>query len=63
MAEPIRISAEETQWKVTSGKALLVCAYDNDDKFGRMHLQDAISLRDFKSRLAALPKDQEIIFY
>ena len=63
MPEPIRISAEEAQRKVTSGKALLVCAYDNDDKFGRMHLQDATSLREFKSRLPDLPKDQEIIFY
>jgi hypothetical protein len=63
MIEPIRISAEETQRKVTSGKALLVCAYEDDGKFRGMNLQDAISLQEFKTRLPTLSKDQEIIFY
>ncbi len=63
MSEPIRIPAEETHTKVTSGEAILVCAYENEDKFRGMHLQDAISLQEFKTRLPALSKDQEIIFY
>ena len=63
MAEIIRTSPEETREKVSSGKALLVCAYDDDDKFSRLHLDGAISLRRFKLRQDALSKDQEIIFY
>ncbi len=63
MTEPIRISAEEARKKATSGEALLVCAYEDEDKFRKMHLQAAIPLRDFKSRLPALSKEQEIIFY
>jgi hypothetical protein len=63
MTEPTRIPAEETRRKVTSGKALLVCAYEDEDKYRRMRLQDAISLQEFKNRLPALSKDQEIIFY
>jgi hypothetical protein len=63
MAEPTRISAEEARNKVTSGKALLVCAYEDEEKFRKLHLQDAISLQEFKTRLPALSKEQEIIFY
>lgn len=63
MAEPVRISPEEVREKVTSGSALLVCGYDDEDKFRQNHLEGALSLSDFKSRLASLTKDQEIIFY
>jgi hypothetical protein len=63
MQEPIRISPQEARHKVTSGSALLVCAYGNKRKFEYYHLQDAISYPEFKSRLESLSKDQEIIFY
>jgi len=63
MTEPTRIPAEETQRKVTSGKALLVCAYEDEDKYRRMRLQGALSLQEFKNRIPALSKNQEIIFY
>ena len=63
MTEPIRIPAEETRKKVTSGEAILVCAYEDEGKFRKMHLQDAISLQNFKTRLPALSREQEIIFY
>ena len=45
------------------GKALLVCAYDSDEKFAKYHLEGAISLSDFKKRAGETPKEQEIIFY
>ncbi len=63
MTEPIRISAEEARKKVTSGEALLVCAYEDVEKFRKMHLESAISLQDFKARLPSLSRDQDIIFY
>jgi rhodanese-related sulfurtransferase len=63
MAEPTRVSPEEVRQKVTSGSALLVCAYDDDEKFKRVHLEDAISLEEFRSKLSTLSKDQEIVFY
>lgn len=63
MAEPDRISPEEAHQKVKAGKALLVCAYEDEAKFRKMQLQGAISLNEFKSRLPSLPKDQEIVFY
>ena len=63
MTEPERITPTETFEKVNAGATLLVCAYDNEDKFKALHLEGAMSLSELKSRLHALPKDQEIIFY
>ncbi len=63
MVELIRVSPQEVRDKVTAGSALLVCAYDDDEKFKRNQLEGAISLDEFKSKLSSLPRDQEIIFY
>jgi hypothetical protein len=63
MSEPIRITAEATRKKVQAHEALFVCAYDNEEKFSRMHLEGALSFSEFKDQAASLSKDQEIIFY
>ena len=63
MTEPVRISVEDARQKVTSGSALLVCAYDDDEKFKNNHLDGAISLSEFKDKLPSLSTQQEIIFY
>jgi hypothetical protein len=63
VAEPARISAEETRKRVLSGAALLVCAYDDDEKFKRNQLDGATSFKEFKMRSGSLAKGQEIIFY
>lgn len=63
MAEPIRISPEEARQRMTSGSALLVCAYEDEEKCNRLLLEDSVSLTAFKSNLRGVPKDREIIFY
>jgi hypothetical protein len=63
MMDPAHIGPEEAYTKLKAGTALLVCAYDSDEKFRAMPLEDAVSLSAFRSRLSSLPKDQEIIFY
>lgn len=63
MAQVIRITPEETRRKLQEGKALLVCAYDSEEQFMSLQLEEALSLPAFKAKLPALPKDQEIIFY
>jgi hypothetical protein len=63
MVEPKRISPEEVHPKLKNGKALLVCAYEDDVKFRKLQLQGAISLNEFRSKLPSLPKDQDIVFY
>ncbi len=61
--EPERISAPEVREKILNESALLVCAYDDDDKFKQFHLGDAISLKTFKSKTDEMEKNQEIFFY
>lgn len=63
MTEPERITAEEVYGKLKGGSMLLVCAYDDEDKFATVHLEGAISFSTFTSRLPSLSKDQEIVFY
>jgi hypothetical protein len=63
MAKAIRITPEETFQKLRVGKTLLVCAYDSEEQFRSLQLDGAISLSEFKAKLPALSKDQEIVFY
>ena len=63
MIEPIRILPEETRKKVLSGTAILVCAYEDEEKFKKMHLEGGISFNAFKSKIASLSREQEIVFY
>jgi hypothetical protein len=63
MAEPLRIAPEEVRKKVASGTTILVCAYDDENKFKQLHLEGAIPLSEFRSRLPFLNNDHEIIFY
>ena len=63
MSEPIRISPQEARQKVTAGQALLVCAYDDTEKFKANHLEGALSFSELRSRLSGLAKNQEMIFY
>jgi len=63
MSEPNRVTAEEVYDKLKSGKVLLVCAYEDEEKFRKLQLEGAISFNAFKSKLPSLSKDQEIVFY
>ena len=61
MADLARISVKQARDK--AHQALLVCAYENEAKHRIFNLDGSISLANFRSRLASLPKTQEIIFY
>lgn len=63
MAEITRATPAEVHQKLESGTVLLVCAYEGEEKFKNMHLEGAISLHEFESRLPSLRMDQEIVFY
>jgi hypothetical protein len=63
MSEVVRVTPEEIYPRVKSGECLLVCAYESDDTFRTMRLEGAVSLNEFKARVSALSKDQEIVFY
>lgn len=61
IADIQRISVKQARDK--AHQALLVCAYENEAKHRLFNLDGSISLANFRSRLASLPKTQEIIFY
>ncbi len=63
MTDIVRITPQEARESVEAGRALLVCAYDSDEKFRAMRLEGAIPFRELASRLPSLPRDQEIVFY
>lgn len=63
MVETPRVRPDEIRDRVQSGQALLVCAYDDDEKFKALHLEKALSLRQFKELQPSLRKDTELIFY
>lgn len=63
MSGPVQISANETREHVKAGSALLVCAYDSDEKYNNNRLEGAIALSTFKEKVTGLASDQELIFY
>ena len=63
MADVMRISPVDAKQQIEAGKALLVCAYQDDGKFQNNHLEGALSHSDFLGQLKNLPMDQEIVFY
>ncbi len=63
MDEVLRVAPQEVRESVASGRAILVCAYDDERAFGKSHLDGAIPLHELMTRLPLLPKDQEIVFY
>jgi hypothetical protein len=63
MAQVERIEVDDARRNVRSGKALLVCAYDDEEKCNQARLEGSITLADLRARLASVPKDREIIFY
>jgi len=63
MTVPVRVSASEVRIKSRSGEALLVCAYEDTDKFEANHLEGAIAWQTFDAMLPKITKGEEIIFY
>lgn len=61
--EAVRISPQDAYQQVTSGKALLICAYHNEQICGEIMLKGGISLQEFERKLPELKKDQPIIFF
>ncbi len=61
--EAVRISPQETYQQVSSGKTLLVCAYQSEQICKSIMLEGGISLQEFERKLPNLKKDQPIIFF
>lgn len=62
--EANRVSASWTRDHMKApSPALLVCAYDDEEKCRSMRLPDSLTLRELNDRLPSLSKDQELVFY
>lgn len=60
----LKITPHEARERIEAiPPALLVCAYDTDEKFRQNHLEGALPLEEFQARERSLRKDAEIIFY
>jgi hypothetical protein len=57
-----RISVADARQAVRAG-ALLVCAYDDDEKCAQHPIEGALTLSELERRAGALPKESEIVFY
>ena len=62
MPEPVRIPPEEAKAKIDRG-ALLVCAYEDEDRCRILRLEGSLTLGELRSRLPELSRDREIVFY
>lgn len=62
-SEVRRITPVEARRRMASGKAILVCGYESDEKFRNVHLEGAESLNRFREQLPQISREQEIIFY
>ena len=62
--DPIeRIPPEDAFEEVSSGEALLVCAYEDEEKCRALHIDDAVTARELERMFPLLPRDRELIFY
>ena len=57
-----RIGPQQAKREIASG-AMLVCAYDDDEKCRQLSLDGAIPFSQFKRLENSIPKDRDIIFY
>jgi bifunctional DNA-binding transcriptional regulator/antitoxin component of YhaV-PrlF toxin-antitoxin module len=58
-----RISAGDARRRVAEGRAVLVCAYEDEERCRRLKLERAHTLRELEAGMSTLSRDQEIVFY
>lgn len=57
------IDARDAFKHVQDDSALLICAYESDEKFHKLQLDGAISLSKFQAIAPTVAKDKELVFY
>ena len=59
----VRINVQDARRRVEGGQAVLVCAYDDEQKCRDAGVAGAISHKQFQAQLSSVPKSREIIFF
>lgn len=62
MTDIERVTPEQARTLVAKG-ALLVCAYEDEDKCNKLALPRAVSLAELRRRADTLPRDTPLILY
>ena len=57
------IDARDAFKHMQDDSALLICAYESDEKFHKLQLEGAIPLSEFQTIAPTLAKDKELVFY
>ena len=63
MTQAMRIDATQARRKALAGDAILVCAYDDENKCRDILLDGAMTLAQLEATVSERGKDDEIIFY
>jgi hypothetical protein len=63
MPDAPRIDVTAAHQKVGDGQALLICAYEDEERCHAIRLEGSILMRDLIEQLPWLPREQELIFY
>jgi hypothetical protein len=64
MTEAPRVSPQYVRNRMQTGADMIVvCAYDDPAKCSKIKIQGSIDYLQLESRLGAVPKDKEIVFY
>ncbi len=63
MADARRISPAAARRAMDENDALLICGYEDPEKYRAYHLEGSISFSELRSRLDGIAKDRELIFY
>jgi hypothetical protein len=63
MAEVSRVPVDEARRGTAEGRALLVCAYEDERKCQSIMLDGAITMSELQAQLGTLSRDTEIVFY
>lgn len=58
-----RIPASKARQQVQNGNALLVCAYEDEQKCNSIKIEDSLTLKELEARLPSIAWSQEMIFY
>jgi hypothetical protein len=63
MSDAPRMDVQTAHQKVVDGEALLICAYEDDERCQSIRLEGSIMMKDLMEQLPWLPREQEFIFY
>lgn len=58
-----KIDAQQAQNRLSAGDALLVCAYDDEQKCRSMQFGGALTLQEFERRKATIDRSSDILLY